>query len=667
MSGIAGILNFNNSPVDENLLAALGESLNARGSDGGTEVKREPVGMAYRAFHTNRESSMEIQPFVTRFGHMLAWDGRLDNRDDLLAYLPDGLKGDETDVALVMAAYLKWGREFLLRIIGDVALALFDPASEAVLLGRDPFGTRTLYYSSNNNRIVWSSTLEALLVSARIEPDIDDEYVAGYLGLYREMFRSPYRHISAVEPGHVVEVRRGHVQTQRFWKPNPTREILYKTDAEYEEHFRELLYEGVRCRLRADGPVWLELSGGLDSSSNVCVADQIMERGEVQAARLETVSYIDNESSTSYDRKFIPLVEEKRRKPGHHLHGDGQWLRLISPEEMHIAKPGTGLCVAGGHERLCQAMQDDGARVLLSGLGGDQLLWSLSEASPELTDLVFKHRPLLLHRRLQVWSAILKKPYSRLLWEDALLPFFPISVKARIQSRIETPPWLNSTFIKRTSLRERLLLPPDPLGYRLPSRKIQSSKLHFIVSSIASGEYWESSPFEMSYPFLHRPLVEFLLAIPFEQKLRPGETRSLMRRALRDVLPQKILQRRSKGITGETLCRGIAKEWQTLKLMLDKAHILERGYVNQKALIAALDLARHGRELNIVALLETISLELWLRSIECHGVSVQTAPTSRDAPRTRDSILHVSKQLNPTGPLTHQSTKVAYTTNARYS
>ncbi len=363
----------------------------------------------------------------------------------------------------------------------------------------------------------------------------------------------------------------------------------------------------------------------------------------------------------------IPLVEEKRRKPGHHLHGDGQWLRLISPEEMHIAKPGTGLCVAGGHERLCQAMQDDGARVLLSGLGGDQLLWSLSEASPELTDLVFKHRPLLLHRRLQVWSAILKKPYSRLLWEDALLPFFPISVKARIQSRIETPPWLNSTFIKRTSLRERLLLPPDPLGYRLPSRKIQSSKLHFIVSSIASGEYWESSPFEMSYPFLHRPLVEFLLAIPFEQKLRPGETRSLMRRALRDVLPQKILQRRSKGITGETLCRGIAKEWQTLKLMLDKAHILERGYVNQKALIAALDLARHGRELNIVALLETISLELWLRSIECHGVSVQTAPTSRDAPRTRDSILHVSKQLNPTGPLTHQSTKVAYTTNARYS
>ncbi len=226
---------------------------------------------------------------------------------------------------------------------------------------------------------------------------------------------------------------------------------------------------------------------------------------------------------------------------------------------------------------------------------------------------------------------------------------------------------MNVLFIKRTSLRERLLLPPDPLGYRLPSRKIQSSKLHFIVSSIASGEYWESSPFEMSYPFLHRPLVEFLLAIPFEQKLRPGETRSLMRRALRDVLPQKILQRRSKGITGETLCRGIAKEWQTLKLMLDKAHILERGYVNQKALIAALDLARHGRELNIVALLETISLELWLRSIECHGVSVQTAPTSRDAPRTRDSILHVSKQLNPTGPLTHQSTKVAYTTNARYS
>jgi asparagine synthase (glutamine-hydrolysing) len=152
----------------------------------------------------------------------------------------------------------------------------------------------------------------------------------------------------------------------------------------------------------------------------------------------------------------------------------------------------------------------------------------------------------------------------------------------------------------------------------------------------------------MSYPFLHRPLVEFLLAIPFEQKLRPGETRSLMRRALRDVLPQKILQRRSKGVTGETLCRGIAKEWRTLKLMLDNAHVVDKGYVNQKALIAAFDLARHGRELNIVALLETISLELWLRSLECHGIGVRTAPKSRDARTTKDSILHLSKQLSRT-------------------
>jgi len=618
MSGIGGIFNFNTPFGDENALLALGEALISRGPDGGRNVHRGPVGMAHRAFHTNRESRLESQPFTTRFGQMLALDGRLDNRDDLLTYFPRGFEDDRTDVALVMAAYLKWGTEFLPKLIGDFALSLYDERSNILLLARDPFGTRTLYYSANEERVFWSSTLAALLVAAVIEPQVDDEYVAGYLALHPAMSVTPYRNVSAVEPGHVVVTRNGHLKAQRFWKPESNDEIRYQTDSEYEEHFRQLYREAVRCRLRADGPVWLELSGGLDSSSNVCMADQIMAEGEVPATRIETVSYIDSESSTSYDRNFIRLIEEKRGRTGHHLHGLGHWVRFVSPEESFISKPSTALCVAGGHARRCELMEADGARVLLSGLGGDQVLWSTPEPSPALTDLVFQYRPLQLHRQLQVWSNVVKKPYLQVLCHEALLPFLPTRVRAAFQTRLEAAPWLTHRFVKRLKYKERLLLPDDPFGYRLPSRRMQSSMIGFITSGISAGEWWEDSRFDKTYPFLHRPLVEFLMAIPFDQKLRPGETRSLMRRALRDVLPEKIRRRKSKGVTGETVCRGLAKEWPALKPMLVNARVCSRGYVDHAAFMLAIELARHGKLYNISTLLKTISLEIWLRSLEFH-------------------------------------------------
>ncbi len=616
MAGIGGIFSFNGLPLDEIRLSRLSDALIGCGADGGGEALKGVVGMVYRALHTNRESRLESQPLVSPDGKMVAWDGRLDNREDLLAHFPDGLNGDKTDIALVVKAYLKWDLDFLGKIVGDFALSLYDPRLGALLLARDPFGARSLYYVKDRDGIVWSSTLQALFASTNVGSEVDDEYIAGFLGLGPDPSRSPYRDVHPVEPGHLVVVSEQRLQVKRFWKLDPTSEIRYKTDAEYEERFLSLFTNAVRKRLRTDGPVWSELSGGLDSSSIVCIADKLINSGEAEADRLETISYIDDESETSRDHKFLCVIEEKRGKKGCHLRGNGQWVRFVPPEEAFISKPSTSLCVAGTHQRLCRALADGGARVLLSGLGGDQLLWSVPDASPELTDLIFQRRLRALHRQLQAWSLVQKQPYIQLLWQDGILPFLPTSARARLQSKIKIAPWLNQAFVKRTRLQEHLLLPEDPFGYRLPSKRLQSSMLFFIISKIARGDCSEYIPFERSYPFLDRPLVEFILQIPFEQKLRLAETRSLMRRSLRGVVPEKVLQRRSKGTVGETFCRGLAQEWENLKPMLVDARIYERGYVDRHDFISAITLARHGKEDGMSTILKLISLEIWLRSIE---------------------------------------------------
>ena len=616
MSGIGGVYTFHEVPISQSLLAVLGEELNSRGPDGGFEVNGGTCGMAYRAFHTNAESRLEEQPLLTSSGHMLAWDGRLDNRADLLMHFPHGLEGNKTDVALVMAAYLKWGREFLSWVVGDFVLSLYDPTSNAILLARDPFGTRTLYYTSDKQRVVWSSTLEALLTATCVGPEVDDDYIAGYLALHPEMFRTPYKNIFAVIPGHLVVIDEDGLHSRPFWKLDPKHEIRYGTDAEYEEQFRQLFRDAVRCRLRSDGPVWSELSGGLDSSSIVCMADQIMRAGQASAPRVETVSYIDENSTTFFDRKFISLIENLRGGAGHHLQSNRHWVSFVSPEEVFISKPSTAACVVGTHQWLSAVMEADNARVLLSGLGGDQLLWSIAEPAPQLTDLVFRRKPLLLHQQLKEWSQFLKQPYLLLLWQETIVPLLPTSLRARLQSQLKPAPWLTREFIKACHVKERLLIPPDPFGFRLPSSRRQSSMVQFIIWSIAEGECWEESSADKTYPFLDRPLVEFLMAIPFEQKLRVNETRSLMRRAFKDLLPPKILNRKSKGIVGETFCRGLADQWSVLQPMLVDSRVCKRGYVDGKVFRSVLDLARHGRKIESSTLFKTIALEIWLRSLE---------------------------------------------------
>ena len=616
MSGMAGICNFNGQDVDPAQLLALGSVLAERGPDGGHGHVAGSVGMVYRAFHTNAESRRERQPLLSRAGHLLCWDGRLDNRAELIPLLQNEPCEARTDVALVFAAYQKWSTDFLARLIGDFALSLWDPFAKMLLLARDPFGVRPLYYFHHHDEFIWSSTLNSLLALPAIELEVNDEYVAGCLALYPEPASTPYRNITAVEPCQLVTVTHRQIQQRRCWRPAENDEIRYAKDEEYEERFREPFREAVSCRLRSDRPIWSELSGGLDSSSIVLQADRIQAEERSAAARVQTLSFVDDPSVTFFDRRFIRVVENARGRQGLHVDGGGHWISLASPQDRSIATPLTSVCVAELHKRVWESMKADGARVLVSGLGGDQVTWSNLEPGPELCDLLLTRKPVSLHRRLQVWSAATHIPYVQLLWQEVMLPFLPVAVRARFQNQIELSSWLDQEFVRRTRIAERLVLPEDPFDFHLPSRRIQSSRIWYIVMNIARGEYWEHAAYEKTYPFLHRPLIEFLLNVPITQKLRPDETRSLMRRALRDLLPTKILERRSKGTTGEALCRGLANEWPRIRPLLVDSRLARRGYVNAKELVQAFDRARHGMEFNISSLLQALALEVWLRSLE---------------------------------------------------
>src|SRR5215207_9774408 len=107
MSAIGGIVGINRASVNAEDLVVLEQALNDRGPDGGNTVRQERVAIVYRAFHTNRHSRKEEQPLVDATGHILAWDGRLDNREELLDLLDDQ-PCDDTDASIVLAAFKTW-------------------------------------------------------------------------------------------------------------------------------------------------------------------------------------------------------------------------------------------------------------------------------------------------------------------------------------------------------------------------------------------------------------------------------------------------------------------------------------------------------------------------------------------------------------------------------
>jgi len=619
MSALGGILNFESKPVERHELAALEHGLAPHGPDNSGESLRGCVGMTYRAFHTTKESWNESQPLVSRQGQILCWDGRLDNRDDLIRILRAEIVGNHTDVAIVMAAYRRWGPTFLAQLIGDFALSLWDENTRILLLGRDHAGSRPLFYHIDRNKIIWSSDLGPLVDLEGIELTPDDKYVARFLSHSLTLDLTPYKLIHAVVPGHSVAVQNDHLRTHRFWRPNPSFKIRYKTDSEYEEHFRHLFREAVRCRMRSDGPIWASLSGGLDSSAIVCVADEVLKSGEAQTIKVETVSYVYDQSTSSDERNFISCVEQKRGRLGHHVRESECPLLTEFPDASEIFYPDGGDCFNTRYKALAEAMSADRARVLLTGHGGDEMLsgGGIGDPYPELGDLIFQRRPLKLHRALCNWSEALKKPYSKLFWQSGIVPLLPTNLRRLLDKRPyrKLPVWFDKEFVRRFRLKEANLSFDDTFGFTLPSERGQVIWYLFAVQLISRTQYRQRSFIEVAHPYLHRPLVEFFHAIPHDQKIRPTETRSLMRRALRETLPEKIFNRRTKRGPDEAYLRAIAREWtQIEKLFLD-ARVGAYGYIDVKNLMMAFERARHGCQDS--TLLAAISLELWLRALEC--------------------------------------------------
>ena len=633
MSAQAGTWNLRGEPADRHLLARYSSLLQKLGPDGDFTYSGGGIALVYRPFHTTAESRRERQPYLSRRGFVITWDGRLDNRDDLTAELGGHVEGVPTDVSIVAAAFDFWETGCFRRIVGDWAMAVWRPLERELCLAVDYVAIRHLFYRITDRTVFWATDPDPLVLLSESTFHLDDEYIAGFLAADPESHLSPFKEIREVPAGHFVCIKPGSSKVERYWYPDPKLMIRYNTDDEYEAHFRDVFRRAVRRRLRSDSPILAELSGGVDSSSIVCVADDILAHEGAETPRIDTLSKHDTTEPNGDDWIFFQKIEEKRGRTGHYidtakLASSGSWLQY----DTFSALPGRIGIGRGLEAERAAIMLSGGYRTVLSGIGGDEFYGGIPDPYAQLGDLLVQLKLGTLWRKLIEWSLVKRTPWIQLL-ASVLIDLLPPVAGRHFLREARRESWIAEDFAKRSGISLLKLGPQETLAFWLPTRRSYARAVLAMANRMAKRPYLKPALEDTRYPYLDQNLIEFVLAIPATQLLRPGQRRSLQRRSLAGLVPAEVLGRRTKQFAARTPVLAIGNRWKELEGIFSQSHSSALGYVDGSQFLSAVRAGINGSAIHIVRMVRTISLELWLRDMTARGLLAAPQPTAASTAR----------------------------------
>ncbi len=609
MSAIAGIVQLDDSPADERIVQAMVSRIAHRGPDGSGTWAAGPVALGHVLLQIAPESVGERQPLAGPEGaQVISFDGRIDNREDLweaLSVPPN--ERSRPDAELVLRAYGKWEGECPVRLVGEFTFALWDHRRRELFCARDAFGSREFIYHHGPRQFVFSSEIKAVLAVPGVPRRIDEESLARQLGCLGSLGeRTLYEGIRNLPPAHSMTVRPGSgVAMRRYWQLAMEPELRLRSDGEYAEALRELIGRSVSAMLRCSHPVAVALSGGLDSSGVACIAARKLNQ---QGRRLLTVSSVLPDDFEGHERMreesgFIQAVNAQEPNMDSYPARGSRFPPIEFDDRSleRLGRPALNSFEFRSRE-VVAAAEERGARVLLLGLGGD--LAASFDGSGCLEDLARRGRlrELLVQARIQ-GRAQGVAPLV-LLKREVLHSMIPLGIRLW-RSRLRRPggPGWDGTAVRKEfaarmgldELRRELELDEPPQDSRRHALKL-CTKGWFSSHSTWAANY--SDTIESPQPLMDRRIWEFAYRVPLAQFRADGVPRGLYRRALTGVVPENVLQRRTKGWFAPDYRQRMLACRPTMRAFLDAHPPGNRvwDYVDRRAVESVLaDLERPGR------------------------------------------------------------------------
>lgn len=598
----------------------MSDALAHRGPDGRDICTARGVGLGHCMLHTTPESCHEHLPLSRHNDALIITsDARIDNREDLIQRL--GCSGPPeliTDSALILSAYERWGKTCVNHLLGDFAFAIWDAENEQLFCARDHMGVKPFYYYYSDDTLCFASEMKALLCLPEVPRQINERSLAFQLvGFDPDHAITPYVHIHRLPAAHTMTASPQGVQVHSYWSLDPRREISYETDEEYAAAFRSIFYEAVRCRMRSAFPVGSELSGGLDSSSIVCVARDISRKRRSNSPLhdpLHTFSAVFDEAAVCDERTYINTVLSGDLQP-HYIHPEQiSPLHEIEHRIRHCEDPSLSP-TSYTYWTLYQAARKAGVRVMLSGEWADVVV---SYGNGALHDFAMQGRWSLLWREINEMSKVFHERRRGIIWRELIQPFIPDKIRIRQAPIHHQLTWLNKDFTSRSGLNDYFSEYLEE--YIKPTTAREHHLFNISAQPIERGleamdKNAAAHSIEARYPFLDRRIVEFCLALPPDQRIRDGYTRAIERLALSEYLPREIRLRGSKPSANPYIVNGLRTyEASRLKdLLLSKTSEFEC-FIDPDFIEEVYEECMAGNARHMIQLWRTVVLAFWLQA-----------------------------------------------------
>jgi asparagine synthase (glutamine-hydrolysing) len=562
-------------------------------------------------------------------GNVISFDGRLDNARELANLL--GLVADDaSDSEIALAGYLRWEDACFSRFTGDWAVALWSARKARMILARDHAGMRTLYFSQRKAGLLWSTYLDTFQPPS-FECQLSECYAASYLACIPVGNRTPYEDLLSVRPGHYMIFADGFTAEGQHWSPLVGASIRYGSEKEYDEQFLSLFGQSVARRTGLGAPILAHLSGGMDSTSIVCMSDHLRRSVNPDACLLDTLSFYDDSESSLDERSYFTITETQRGKTGIHLN-TAMALRTFEPvsgDDAGYCSPGGDSCSLAQEQRLLRLVWQEGYRAILSGIGGDEVLGGVPTGLPELADVLRTGDMRKLIQRSIEWCLPEHTPLLCSLRDTAHYAFRLYTTGSASEQKV--PPWLSKRLSGlaqhrdsgEKTLLERLRSAPHQLDNAETWGLVMETLPHTRPQLLFRPEY--------RYPMLDKDLIEFLFSIPREELVRPGRRRLLMRRALRGIVPDEILERRRKGYQLSAPLRSLQQAQDKLRHFWKSPLLADEGFIEVEILRREFDRCVQGEAEWSGAIFRTIAYELWLRTRSTERPSAPPASFHRES------------------------------------
>lgn len=531
--------------------------------------------------------------------------GRLFYRQELKNRLPKGsVREFSSDAALVLNIFCNYGIESLKWLEGEFAIVLLDQKQRRVFAFRDPLGSWPLYWTSVDSTLILGTSL--LLLSQRLsDASLNLDFMASFLmtsyafaELHSE--QTAFKGIDRILPGTLVRIN-PEGQTSKLWTWDWMSQVPDLGDITLKEagvKFSNLLQQAVKERLE-DEIIAAHLSGGMDSSSVVCLASQQLA-SEESSKRLHTLSLVYDLSSLAGEKEYIEMIlQQGGAIEPHYLDGDSaldfQWFTEDIP--LHD-EPYAGLFRLALEKLLVDSAHQLRATTILTGVGVEELF---DGKRLHIADFLSQGHWFTALKEARRWAKAGNTSLWSALYRYGIEPILPPLLHDGIGSLMRRgygswpklglfsiPPWILPEFAHEQQMWNKGL----DMVRKVYSQPIEQSNNIWSLQAAAGNwaSWYIAAPkgIHSSHPLLDLRLINFCMALPRDIRQIPGIKKPILQTAMDGILPEPIRTRRWKRSFNEVYWLGLSNNLSHLEDMVWKSRIDELAIFDKEKLIQAM-------------------------------------------------------------------------------